>query len=81
MQLIFARFENTVVAQFHGHTHNDHFNLFYDLEDPSRATTVAFIGGGATAYSDVNPNYKIYQVDGEREGSTFVRVSTSNVRG
>jgi sphingomyelin phosphodiesterase len=63
-----------VVAQFHGHTHNDHFNLFYDLDDPSRATSVAFVGGGATAYSDMNPNYKIYHVDGVREGSTFVSI-------
>ncbi|CAB3360244.1 Hypothetical predicted protein [Cloeon dipterum] len=68
---IIHRFENTVVAQFHGHTHNDHFNVYYDLENPARATSVAFIGGGATAYADVNPNYRIYTIDGIREGSTF----------
>ncbi|XP_059484529.1 sphingomyelin phosphodiesterase-like isoform X2 [Neocloeon triangulifer] len=65
------RFENTVVAQFHGHTHYDHFNLYYDLENPSRAISAAFVGGGATAYTDVNPNYRVYTVDGVREGSTF----------
>merc|ERR1712080_272773 len=25
---IISRFENTVVAQFHGHTHNDHFQVY-----------------------------------------------------
>ena len=68
------RFENSVVAQFHGHTHNDHYLLYFDESDAERATSVAFIGGSGTAYSDVNPNYRIYTVDGEYDGASYVSI-------
>ncbi len=35
-QFFFARFENTIRAQFYGHTHNDEFIVFYDTETNSR---------------------------------------------
>ncbi|CRK91825.1 CLUMA_CG005448, isoform B [Clunio marinus] len=35
---IVQRYENTITAQFFGHTHFDEFEVFYDLEDISRAT-------------------------------------------
>jgi len=35
--LIFYRYEATIVGQFFGHTHDDEFELFYDLNNASRA--------------------------------------------
>lgn len=74
---ILDRFENTVVAQFHGHTHFEHVNIYYDPSDTARATQVGFIGGSGTAYSNVNPNYRIYTIDGEYMGSSYVSTKTS----
>jgi sphingomyelin phosphodiesterase len=74
-----CRFENTVAAQFHGHTHLEHFNLFYSADDSMRAISAGFVGGSATAFGGVNPNYRIYSVDGDYAGSSYVRVSDSNV--
>nr|CAD7441275.1 unnamed protein product [Timema bartmani] len=63
------RFENTITAQFNGHTHKDEFQIFYSLDNVTRANNVAFNGGSGTTYSDVNTNYKVYTVD----PSTWVR--------
>ncbi|XP_059484531.1 sphingomyelin phosphodiesterase-like [Neocloeon triangulifer] len=68
---ILDRFENTIVAMFHGHTHNEHFNIYYDPNNRTRATGVGFIGGSGTAFSNVNPNYRIYTIDGDYQGSSY----------
>lgn len=68
---IVNRFESTITAQFFGHTHTDEFKIFYDAEDPTRPTNVAFIGPSVTTYLHLNPGYKVYTIDGERSGSTF----------
>lgn len=69
---IINRFESTVTAQFFGHTHRDDFKVFYDTQDPTRATNVAFIGPSVTTFDFLNPGYKVYIIDGQRENSTFV---------
>ena len=69
---IINRFESTVMAQFFAHTHNDEIKIFYDTQDPSRATSLAYIGPSVTTYPQLNPGYKVYTVDGVRNGSTFV---------
>ena len=69
---IINRFESTVAAQFYGHTHNEEYKVFYDAVNPSRAVNVAFVGGSLTTYSDMNPGYRVYTVDGPRIGSTYV---------
>jgi len=68
---IINRFESTVTAQFFGHTHRDDFKVFYDTQDPTRATNVAFIGPSVTTFDFLNPGYKVYIIDGQRENSTF----------
>ncbi|KAF4518614.1 hypothetical protein B566_EDAN009863 [Ephemera danica] len=68
---IIDRFENVIVAQFHGHTHNDQFNLYYDAMDPSRPTGVAFTAGCGTPASNRNPNYRSYKIDGDYPQSSF----------
>lgn len=65
-------YESTIAAQFFGHTHYDEFELFYDSEDKSRATSIAYVGPSVTPYYNLNPGYRIYYVDGDRPQSTRV---------
>ncbi|XP_015119788.1 sphingomyelin phosphodiesterase isoform X2 [Diachasma alloeum] len=60
---IVNRFAHIIAAQFNGHTHNDEFNLFYHPDNKSRIITVAWNGGSITPYTNLNPNYKIYQAN------------------
>ena len=60
---IITRFEDTVAAQFHGHTHYDHFALHYDPANTSRATSVGFISPSVATYTGLSPGYRIYLVD------------------
>lgn len=67
---IINRYEDTVKAQFFGHTHHDEFEVYYDMNNGSRPVSISFIGGSVTSYTDVNPGYRIYDVDGARNGAT-----------
>jgi len=57
------RFENTITAIFNGHTHNNHFHVYYSNDEPTRPISVAVNGGSVTPFSDLNSNYKTYSVD------------------
>ena len=72
---IINRFESTVTAQFFGHTHQDEFKVFYDTQDASRATNVAFLGPSVTTFPGLNPGYRVYSIDGPRSDSSFVTKS------
>lgn len=50
-----GRYENTLAAQFFGHTHVDEFEIFYDEETLSRPLAVAFLGPSATTFINLNP--------------------------
>lgn len=71
---IVNRFENTVVAQFTGHTHREEFHLYYDHEEPTRATSISYVGGSGTSFSNVNPNYRVYYIDGSESDPTWAVV-------
>lgn len=65
------------MAKFHGHlghTHSDNFYMVYtDPKDASsRPTSVVYAAPSATTYSEYNPAYRIYSVDGNYPGSTYV---------
>ncbi|EFN69910.1 Sphingomyelin phosphodiesterase [Camponotus floridanus] len=60
---IVNRYARIIRAQFNGHTHNDEVQLFYSNDNSSTVNNVAWNGGSATAYSNLNPNYKLYIVD------------------
>lgn len=60
---IVERFWNTISAQFCGHSHADEFNIFYSHDNPTQALNVMWNGGSTTAYSNVNPNYRMYAMD------------------
>ena len=68
---IVNRYESTITGQFFGHTHFDHFEMFYDLIDRSRPVEVAYVAGSVTSYDNGNPSYRIYSVDGNYEGSSW----------
>ena len=68
---IINRYEATVTGQFFGHTHNDEFELFYDLNDNQRPVGIAYLTGSVTPFSFLNPSYRIYTVDGFYANSTW----------
>ncbi|XP_067142127.1 sphingomyelin phosphodiesterase-like [Centruroides vittatus] len=68
---IIQRYNDTVTAQFFGHTHMDEFEVFYDT-DTATAINVAYIGPSITTYNSVNPGYRIYTVDGNYANSSRV---------
>ncbi|XP_043471211.1 sphingomyelin phosphodiesterase 1-like [Leptopilina heterotoma] len=61
---IVNRYSHIISAQFNGHTHNDELKVFYSPDDNSKIINVAWNGGSITTYSNLNPNYKIYEING-----------------
>ena len=57
------RFESIIMAQFYGHTHFDDLAIFFSAEEPSRPNNALYIGASVTAYTDLNPGYKVFHVD------------------
>lgn len=62
---IVERFYMTISAQFNGHTHRDHFELYFAKQYPNIPINVAWNGGSLTAHQQVNPNYKVYYMEPE----------------
>jgi sphingomyelin phosphodiesterase len=62
---IVNRYAHIIKAQFNGHTHNDELQLFYHNDDNGKQSVnnVAWNGGSATTYQNLNSNYKLYIVD------------------
>ncbi|RCN32003.1 Ser/Thr phosphatase family protein, partial [Ancylostoma caninum] len=62
---IIQRFSDTVQAQFFGHIHADYFTIFYeDMHNTSSEPTgVLYAAPSATTFSDMNPAYRIYDID------------------
>ncbi|XP_035425417.1 sphingomyelin phosphodiesterase [Cygnus atratus] len=67
---IVNRFEGTIAAQFFGHTHVDEFEMFYDEDTLTRPVSVAFVAPSVTTYINLNPGYRVYEVDGAYNGSS-----------
>lgn len=61
---VLNRFAHVIRAQFNGHTHNDEVKLIYGIDD-NEPHNVAWNGGSATTFSNLNSNYKLYTVDSE----------------
>ncbi|XP_065838214.1 sphingomyelin phosphodiesterase-like [Oscarella lobularis] len=68
---IVNRFEGTISGQFFGHTHVTSVSVFYDEKEASVPTNVAYIGPSVTTYSDLNPAFRVYTVDGSYPNSSF----------
>ncbi|KAB0799305.1 hypothetical protein PPYR_07185 [Photinus pyralis] len=54
---------NLVLGQFNGHTHDDDFIVYFSSQNTSKAINVAYVGGSATTFRNLNSNYKIFHVD------------------
>ncbi|XP_066248576.1 sphingomyelin phosphodiesterase-like isoform X2 [Euwallacea similis] len=69
---IVNRYEGTVKALFYGHSHADEFQLFYETVDEysSRPTAVAYLAPSVTTFTNHNPAFRIYYVDGDHEDTT-----------
>uniref|UniRef100_A0AC35TN56 Metallophos domain-containing protein n=1 Tax=Rhabditophanes sp. KR3021 TaxID=114890 RepID=A0AC35TN56_9BILA len=67
------RYESTIAAQFFGHTHSEQYYLTYeDMKDStSRPTSVIFAAPSVTTYSEYNPAYRVYTIDGNYAGSSY----------
>jgi sphingomyelin phosphodiesterase len=69
---IINRYQNIILAQFYGHTHNDEFRIFFDdTKDPPQPTGSLYIGASVTPYTDLNPGYKVFLADGVRLEPTW----------
>jgi len=72
---IVNRYEDTIIAQFYGHSHYDQFEIFYEAQDENswvlnkndshRAVGVSYINPSMTTYSGVNPSFRLYTTDAE----------------
>lgn len=69
---IIDRFHGTVVGQFFGHTHHDEFKIFYDMKTYTTPISIAYVAPSVTTYHDLNPGYRIYEVDGGAANSTWL---------
>jgi len=67
---IINRFAHIITAQFNGHTHNDELQLIYSK---NKTNNVAWNGGSATTYQNLNSNYKLYTVDSKNYVSIIFR--------
>lgn len=61
---IVNRYESTISGQFFGHTHFDEMEIFYDQNDPTRPTNIAYITESVTTEPTLFPGYRVYTVDG-----------------
>ncbi|CAG8514318.1 22627_t:CDS:10 [Racocetra persica] len=65
---IVARYKDTIVGQFYGHSHWDEFNVIYDksINDPSKdpeAVGIAYIAPSVTSFKNMNPAFRVYEID------------------
>lgn len=68
---IIDRYESTIVGQFFGHTHKDHYEVFYDIATLKRPTSVAYISPSVTPFSNLNMGYRIFTIDGNYSQSSW----------
>ncbi|CAL1543340.1 unnamed protein product [Lymnaea stagnalis] len=75
---IVNRYENTVVNQFYGHSHQDWYTMFYDNLTFQRPVAFGFVSPSVTTYSLNNPIYRIYTLDGDYANSSWAVLDYSN---
>ena len=62
---IVIRFKDVIRGQFFGHTHADQFEIIYTNSSKQQPVSVAYISPSITTYSNLNPGYRIYDIDGQ----------------
>jgi len=58
---IVDRFNATIVGQFYGHTHTDHFKIFKDAATNTKPTGVAYVSPAITQWENHNPGFRLVQ--------------------
>eukprot|EP00794_Sanderia_malayensis_P011730 gene11730-12950_t len=69
---VINRYSHVITAQFFGHTHHDELEIFYQDDDLKKPSSIAYIGPSVTPYTNLNPGYRIYEIDGDHPNSTAV---------
>ncbi|CAL4122871.1 unnamed protein product [Meganyctiphanes norvegica] len=72
---IINRYENTIRAQFFGHTHTDEFEVFYDGDRPM---SVGYIAPSQTTWDYYNPGYRVYTVEDQHDETTWSIIDYEN---
>ncbi|XP_054158127.1 sphingomyelin phosphodiesterase-like [Oppia nitens] len=62
---IIDRYQDTVLAQYYGHTHRDEFRLLYSPYYPEMPINLAYIGPSITPFTENNPSYRLYYMDSD----------------
>ncbi|KAK0405862.1 hypothetical protein QR680_018243 [Steinernema hermaphroditum] len=70
---VINRFEDTVAIQFFGHMHSEQYYVMYEDPDDfhSRPTSIVYATPSVTTYSNFNPAYRVYTIDGVYAGSSY----------
>ncbi|PIO65461.1 hypothetical protein TELCIR_12868 [Teladorsagia circumcincta] len=76
---VVQRFSDTIRAQFFGHVHFDHFTVFYeDMHNISSTPVgVLYAAPSITTFADMNPAYRIYDIDFADQFVSFYYVFNS----
>lgn len=75
---IVNRYESTIVGQFFGHSHANFYEVMYDNVNFTRPISVVYIPGSVTTFSNLNPGFRIYELDGFYEGSSWAALNYQN---
>jgi sphingomyelin phosphodiesterase len=65
---IVKAYAHVITAQFYGHTHWDEFEIFYSDSKQKTAKNAignSFLVPSVTTFTDINPGFRIYEVDAE----------------
>ncbi|KAL7643927.1 UNVERIFIED_CONTAM: hypothetical protein RMT77_005936 [Armadillidium vulgare] len=65
-----SRYAHIIRGQFYGHSHLDEFRIHYDVKDPRVPVGVEYITPNNGPFTNLNPSYRIYHVDGDHPETT-----------
>ncbi|XP_064094490.1 sphingomyelin phosphodiesterase-like [Macrobrachium nipponense] len=68
---VITRYESTIRAMFHGHTHKEAFTVVYDPQDTLRPVAVGFTGPEGSCRDRHQPAFKMYTIDANHEQATW----------
>ncbi|XP_021346360.1 sphingomyelin phosphodiesterase-like [Mizuhopecten yessoensis] len=75
---IVNRYESTIAGQFFGHSHSDFYEVMYDNVNFTRPISVVYIPGSVTTFANLNPGFRIYELDGFYNGSSWAALNFQN---
>ncbi|MCL4137566.1 UNVERIFIED_CONTAM: hypothetical protein GTU68_006698 [Idotea baltica] len=72
---VVSRYAKIIRGQFYGHSHLDEFRIHYDVKNPEIPIGVEYITPNNGPFTNLNPSYRIYYVDGDHPETTRVRAT------